>query len=71
MLKEKAQSAVGETVVDGIKGKLKQDLKENWKDYALVAVGMIGAAAGVNLLFNLINRPVASRNNIHFYIHIV
>lgn len=71
MLKEKAQSAVGETVVDGIKGKLKQDLKENWKDYALVAAGIIGAAAGVNLLFNLINRPVASRNNIHFYIHIV
>ena len=71
MLKEKAQSAVGETVVDGIKGKLKQDLKENWKNYALVAAGMIGAVAGVNLLFNLINRPVASRNNIHFYIHIV
>ena len=71
MLKDKAQSAVGETVVDGIKGKLKQDLKENWKDYALVAAGMIGAVAGVNLLFNLINRPVASRSNIHFYIHIV
>lgn len=71
MLKEKAQSAVGETVVDGIKGKLKQDLKENWKNYALVAAGMIGAVAGVNLLFNLINRPVASRSNIHFYIHIV
>lgn len=71
MLKEKAQSAVGETVVDGIKGKLKQDLKENWKDYALVVAGMIGAVAGVNLLFNLINRPVASRSNIHFYIHIV
>lgn len=71
MLKEKAQSAVGETVVDGIKGKLKQDLKENWKDYALVAAGMIGAVAGVNLLFNLINRPIASRSNIHFYIHIV
>lgn len=71
MLKEKAQSAVGETVVDGIKGKLKQDLKENWKDYALVTAGMIGAVAGVNLLFNLINRPVASRSNIHFYIHIV
>ena len=71
MLKEKAQSAVGETVVDGIKGKLKQDLKENWKDYALVAAGMIGAVAGVNLLFNLINRPAASRSNIHFYIHIV
>ena len=71
MLKEKAQSAVGETVVDGIKGKLKQDLKENWKDYSLVAAGMIGAVAGVDLLFNLINRPVASRNNIHFYIHIV
>ena len=71
MLREKAQSAVGETVVDGIKGKLKQDLKENWKDYALVAAGMIGAVAGVNLLFNLINRPVASRSNIHFYIHIV
>ena len=71
MLKEKAQSAVGETVVDGIKSKLKQDLKENWKDYALVAAGMVGAVAGVNLLFNLINRPVASRSNIHFYIHIV
>ena len=71
MLKEKAQSAVGETVIDGIKGKLKQDFKENWKDYALVAAGMIGAVAGVNLLFNLINRPVASRSNIHFYIHIV
>ena len=71
MLKEKAQSAVGETVVDGIKGKLKQDLKENWKDYALVAAGMIGTVAGINLLFNLINRPVASRSNIHFYIHIV
>ena len=71
MLKEKAQSAVGETVVDGIKGKLKQDLKENWKDYALVAAVIIGAVAGVNLLFNLINRPVASRSNIHFYIHIV
>ncbi len=71
MLKEKAQNAVGETVVDGIKGKLKQDLKENWKDYALVAAGMIGAVAGVNLLFNLINRPVASRSNIHFYIHII
>ena len=71
MFKEKAQSAVGETVVDGIKEKLKQDLKENWKDYALVAAGMIGAVAGVNLLFNLINRPVASRSNIHFYIHIV
>lgn len=71
MLKEKAQSAVGETVVDGIKGKLKQDLKKNWKDYALVAAGMFGAVAGINLLFNLINRPVASRSNIHFYIHIV
>ena len=71
MLKEKAQNAVGETVVDGIKSKLKQDLKENWKDYALVAVGLIGAAAGINLLFNAINRPVANRSNIHFYIHIV
>ena len=71
MLKEKAQSAVGETVVDGIKGKLKQDLKENWKDYALVAAGIVGAVAGVNLLFNLMNRPVASRSNIHFYIHII
>ena len=71
MLKEKAQNAVGETVVDGIKSKLKQDLKENWKDYTLVAAGLIGAAAGVNLLFNAINRPVANRRNIHFYIHIV
>lgn len=71
MLKEKAKDAVGETVVDGIKGKLKEDLKANWKDYALVAAGIIGAAAGVNILFNLINRPVASRSNVHFYIHIV
>lgn len=71
MLKEKAKDAVGETVVDGIKGKLKQDLKENWREYALVAAGIIGAAAGVNILFNLINRPVANRSNIHFYIHIV
>lgn len=71
MLKEKAKDAVGETVVDGIKGKLKEDLKENWKDYALVAAGIIGAVAGVNILFNLINRPVASRSNVHFYIHIV
>ena len=71
MLKEKAQNAVGETVVDGVKAKLKQDLKDNWKDYALVAAGIIGAAAGVNLLFNIINRPVACRSNIHFYIHIV
>lgn len=71
MLKEKAQSAIGDTVVDGIKSKLKQDLKENWKDYALVAAGIIGAVAGVNLLFNIINRPVANRSNIHFYIHIV
>ena len=71
MVKEKAQSAVGETVVDGVKAKLKQDLKENWKDYALVATGIIGAVAGVNLLFNIINHPVASRSNIHFYIHII
>ena len=71
MLKEKAQTAIGDTVVDGIKGKLRQDLKENWKDYALVAAGIIGAVAGVNLLFNIINRPVANRSNIHFYIHIV
>lgn len=71
MLKEKAQSAIGDTVVDGIKSKLKQDLKENWKDYALVAAGIIGAVASVNLLFNIINRPVANRSNIHFYIHIV
>ena len=71
MIKEKAQTAIGDTVVDGIKGKLKQDLKENWKDYALVAAGIIGAVAGVNLLFNIINRPVANRSNIHFYIHIV
>lgn len=71
MLKEKAQDAVGEIAVEGVKAKLKKDLKENWKDYALVAAGIIGAVAGVNLLFNLINRPVASRSNIHFYIHIV
>ena len=71
MLKEKAQDTIGEIAVDGVKAKLKKDLKENWKDYALVAVGIIGAVAGVNLLFNLINRPVASRSNIHFYIHIV
>lgn len=71
MLKEKAQTAIGDTVVDGIKSKLKQDLKDNWKDYALVAAGIIGAVAGVNLLFNIINRPVANRSNIHFYIHIV
>lgn len=71
MLKEKAQSAIGDTVVDGVKSKLKQDLKQNWKDYALVAAGIIGAVAGVNLLFNIINRPVANRSNIHFYIHIV
>ena len=71
MLKEKAQDTVGEITVEGIKAKLKKDLKENWKDYALVAAGIIGAVAGVNLLFNLINRPVASRSNIHFYIHIV
>lgn len=71
MLKEKAQSAIGDTVVDGVKSKLKQDLKENWKDYALMAAGIIGAVAGVNLLFNIINRPVANRSNIHFYIHIV
>lgn len=71
MLKEKAQDTVGEIAVEGVKGKLKKDLKENWKDYALIAAGIIGAVAGVNLLFNLINRPVASRSNIHFYIHIV
>ena len=71
MLKEKAQDTIGEIAVDGVKAKLKKDLKENWKDYALVASGIIGAVAGVNLLFNLINRPVASRSNIHFYIHIV
>lgn len=71
MLKEKAQDTVGEIAVEGIKAKLKKDLKENWKEYALVAAGIIGAVAGVNLLFNLINRPVASRSNIHFYIHIV
>ena len=71
MLKEKAQDAVGEIAVEGVKTELKKDLKENWKDYALVAAGIIGAVAGVNLLFNLINRPVASRSNIHFYIHIV
>ena len=71
MLKEKAQDTIGEIAVDGVKAKLKKDLKENWKDYALVAAGVIGAVAGVNLLFNLINRPVASRSNIHFYIHIV
>lgn len=71
MLKEKAQDTVGEIAVEGVKVKLKKDLKENWKDYALVAAGIIGAVAGVNLLFNLINRPVASRSNIHFYIHIV
>ena len=71
MLKEKAQDTIGEIAVDGVKAKLKKDLKENWKDYALVAAGIIGAVAGVNLLFNLINRPVASGSNIHFYIHIV
>ena len=71
MLKENAQDIIGEIAVDGVKAKLKKDLKENWKDYALVASGIIGAVAGVNLLFNLINRPVASRSNIHFYIHIV
>ena len=71
MLKEKAQDTIGEIAVDGVKAKLKKDLKENWKDYALVAAGIIGAVAGVNLLFNLINRPVASRSNIHFYIHVV
>ena len=71
MLKEKAQDTVGEIAVEGVKAKLKKDLKENWKDYALVAAGIIGVVAGVNLLFNLINRPVASRSNIHFYIHIV
>ena len=71
MLKEKAQDTIGEIAVDGVKAKLKKDLKENWKDYALVAAGIIGAVAGINLLFNLINRPVASRSNIHFYIHIV
>lgn len=71
MLKEKVQGNIGEIAVDGVKAKLKKDLKENWKDYALVAAGIIGAVAGVNLLFNLINRPVASRSNIHFYIHIV
>ena len=71
MLKEKAQDTVGEIAVEGVKAKLKKELKENWKDYALMAAGIIGAVAGVNLLFNLINRPVASRSNIHFYIHIV
>ena len=71
MLKEKAQDTIGEIAVDGVKAKLKKDLKENWKDYALVAAGIIGAVAGVNLLFNLINHPVASRSNIHFYIHII
>lgn len=71
MLKEKAQDTVGEIAVEGVKAKLKKDLKENWKDYALIVAGIIGAVAGVNLLFNLINRPVASRSNIHFYIHIV
>lgn len=71
MLKEKAKEAVGETVVDGVKEHLKEDIRKNWKDYALVATGIIGAVAGVNLLFNIINRPVASRSNIHFYIHIV
>jgi hypothetical protein len=71
MLKEKAQDAVGEIAVEGVKAKLKQDLKENWKEYALVAAGIIGAIAGVNILFRIINRPVANRSNIHFYIHVV
>lgn len=71
MLKEKAQDAVGEIAVEGVKAKLKQDLKENWKEYALVAAGVIGAVAGVNILFRVINRPIASRSNVHFYIHIV
>lgn len=70
MLKEKAKDVVGETVVDGVKNRIKQNLQENWKDYALVAAGIIGAAAGVNLLFNIINRPKPHRTDVHFYIHI-
>lgn len=71
MLKDKAKDVVGETVVDGVKNRIKQDIQENWKEYALVAAGIIGAAAGVNLLFNIINRPRAHRSDVHFYIHIV
>lgn len=71
MLKEKAKDVVGETVVDGVKNRIRQDIQENWKEYALVAAGIIGAAAGVNLLFNFINRPKANRTDVHFYIHII
>lgn len=70
MLKDKAKNVVGETVVDGVKNRIKQDIQENWKEYALMAAGIIGAAAGVNLLFNIINRPKPHRTDVHFYIHI-
>lgn len=71
MLKEKTQAAVGDTIVQGTKESLKKDILENWRTYAKIGIGVIGTIAGINLLFNVINAPRASRANVHFYIHIV
>lgn len=69
MLKEKVQAAAGETIVTGVKEKIQQDISENWKVYAKYALCAIGAIAGVNLLFNAINRPRPQRMDMHFYVH--
>lgn len=69
-IKKKTQEAVGDAVVQGTKESIRKDLEENWREYAKYACYAIGAVAGVNILFNIINRPRAARCNVHFYIHI-
>lgn len=65
------KEAVGETIVNGTKEQLKKDIQENWQTYALIGAGIIGGIAGVNCLFNFINRPRTQRVDMHFYIHIL
>lgn len=67
---EKMQNAIGDAVVSGAKKSLKKDWEENKKTYISYAVGAIACIAGINILFNVINRPRATRCNVHFYIHI-
>lgn len=71
MLKEKGKEVVGDAIVQGTKEGLKKEIQENGKTYVKIGLGIIGAAAGINILFNIINAPRASRSNIHFYIHVI
>lgn len=68
---ENFKKKVGDTIVDGTKASVKEDLEQFVEDVLPTVITVAALALGIKAAFNLINRPKPAVSNVHFYIHMV